>query len=165
MHKCDLQIAAQNAHRGNPHMHNKRVFPVKDAYTEFLKECNLQRPVLTKLYLFLIFSENAVVDLVHSTSSKNGSYATTESHEADSVSMKCVDRGTSLPQFFLISSIISAIALLLRKQSSVISNATRLPSVYERCIPACIFCEMRNCYPCHTYSKSAAPTEMTDYSL
>ena len=52
MHKCDLQIAAQNAHRGNPHMHNKRVFPVKDAYTEFLKECNLQRPVLTKLYLF-----------------------------------------------------------------------------------------------------------------
>ena len=40
MHKCDLQIAAQNAHRGNPHMHNKRVFPVKDAYTEFLKELN-----------------------------------------------------------------------------------------------------------------------------
>ena len=46
--------------------------------------------------------------------------------------MKCVDRGTSLPQFFLISSIISAIALLLRKQSSVISNATTITATRKQ---------------------------------
>ena len=48
-------------------MHNKRVFQT-DA-TEFLKECTLQRPVLTKLCTFLIFSSKNLLlplDLVHS---------------------------------------------------------------------------------------------------